>query len=209
MIGVVSDMHDQSLRGTGLDTVYQAAGQLLSSSLTVFVRCDGACGPLLPGLRTAIGNVDPNTPILAIHTMKTEIQGTFSSEEVLGFLSTLFAALAMLLVAAGLYGVLSYALTRRTREVGVRIALGASSRDIIALFVSEAAEMIVLGTLIGVPTALAAVTMLKSQLFGVAPHDLKTLAACISCILTVIVLTCIAPIRRALRIAPQQALRIE
>jgi ABC-type antimicrobial peptide transport system permease subunit len=141
--------------------------------------------------------------------VQTEIEGAFSSEQVLGLLSTLFAALAMLLVAAGLYGVLSYSLTRRTREVGVRIALGASPKEIIRMFVSETAEMVAVGTLIGVPTALAAVTMLKSQLFGIAPHDPHTLAACIACILAVTILACAAPIRRALQIEPQQALRIE
>lgn len=209
VIGVVSHIRDQGPRETSIDTVYQDAGQLLASSLTVFVRCDGACAPLLPTLRTAIRNVDPNTPILAIRTLQTEMEGAFSSQEVLGFLSKLFAALAMLLVAAGIYGVLSYTLTRRTREMGIRIALGASAKDIAGLFVSEAAAMIALGTLIGVPAALAAVTLLRSQLFGIAPHDPRTLAGCMLCILATIILASIAPIRRALCIAPQQALRID
>jgi len=209
VIGVVSDIRDQALRDAAPDTVYQDIGQLLASGLAVFVRCHGPCAPLLPTLRTAIRNVDPNTPILAMHTVQTEIEGAFSSEEVLGFLSTLFAGLAMLLVAAGIYGVLSYTLTRRTREVGIRIALGATAKDIVGLFVSEAAAMIVFGTLIGVPAALAAVTVLKSQLFGVAPHDAGTLAACVLCIVATIVLASVAPIRRALRVAPQQALRME
>lgn len=209
VIGVVSDIRDQGLRETNLDTVYQDAGQLLASSLTVFARCDGPCAPLLPTLRTAIRNIDPNTPILSVRTLQTEMEGAFSSQQVLGFLSTLFAALAMLLVAAGIYGVLSYTLTRRTREMGIRIALGASAIDIAGLFVSEAAAMIAMGTLIGVPGALAAVTLLKSQLFGVEPHDPKTLAACVVCIVVTIILASIVPIRRALCIAPQQALRIE
>ena len=209
VIGVVSDIRDGGPNQTTLDTVYQDAGQLLASSLTVFVRCDGPCAPLLPTLRTAIRAVDPNTPILAIRTLQTQIEGAFSYQQVLGFLSTLFAVLAMLLVAAGIYGVLSYTLTRRTREMGIRIALGASAKDIVGLFVSEAAATIVLGTLLGVPAALAAVTLLRSQLFGVAPHDPKTLAACVSCILITIVLASIAPVRRALCIAPQQALRSE
>lgn len=187
--------------------MYSDAGQLLASSWTVFVRCDGPCARLLPTLRTAVQNVDPNTPILAIRTLGTEIAGAFSSQEVLGFLSTLFAALAMLLVAAGIYGVLSYMLTRRTREVGIRIALGASAKDIARLFLSETAVMIALGMLLGVPCALAAATLLRSQLFGVAPHDLGMLAACVACIILTIILASIAPIRRALCIAPQQALR--
>ena len=209
VVGIVSDIRDGGPNETTLDTVYQDAGQLLASSITVFVRCDGVCAPLLPTLRTAVRNVDPNTPILTIHTLQTEIEGAFSSQEALGFLSTLFATLAVLLVAAGIYGVLSYTLTRRTREMGIRMALGASAMNIVALFISEAAAMIALGTLIGVPGALAAVTLLRSQLFGITPHDPLTLAACVSCILVTIILASIAPVRRVLRIAPQQALRIE
>jgi putative ABC transport system permease protein len=99
--------------------------------------------------------------------------------------------------------------TRRTREVGIRIALGASGNDIAGLFAWEAAAMIALGTLIGVPGALAAVRLLKSQLFGVAPHDPSTLAGCVLCVVVTVILASVAPIRRALRIAPQQALRID
>ncbi|HEX4231325.1 MAG TPA: ABC transporter permease [Bryobacteraceae bacterium] len=209
VIGVVSGIRDQGPRETSVDTVYQDAGQLLASSLTVFVRCDGPCAPLLSTLRTAIRNIDPNTPLLSVRTMQTEIEGSFSSQEVLGFLSTLFAVLAMLLVAAGIYGVLSYTLTRRTREMGIRMALGASRKDIASLFVSEAALTIGLGTLIGVPCALAAVTLLQSQLFGIEPHDPRMLAACVFCIVVTTILASIAPIKRALAIAPQQALRIE
>ena len=175
----------------------------------MFVRCDGACGPLLPTLRTAIQRVDPNTPVLAIHTLQTAIEGAFSTQQALGLLSTLFAALALLLVAAGIYGVLSYTLTRRARELGIRMALGASVKDIAAVFVSEAAVMIALGMLIGVPAAWAAVTLLQAQLFGVAPHDLRMLAGCVVCILTTVILASVHPIRRALSIAPQRALRIE
>ena len=209
VVGVVSDIRDQGLRETSLDNVYQDAGQLLASSLTVFVRCDGPCAPLLPTLRTAIRKIDPNTPILSLRTMQTEMEGAFSSQQVLGLLSTLFAVLAILLVAAGIYGVLSYALTRRTREMAIRIAVGASAKDIAGLFVWEAAAMVALGTLLGVPGALAAVTLLKSQLFGIEPHDPTTLVGCVMCVVITVILASIAPIRRALRIAPQQALRIE
>ena len=137
------------------------------------------------------------------------MEGTFSSQKVLVFLSTLFAALAMLLVATGIYGVLSCALTRRTRELGIRIALGASTKGIARLFMSDVAVMMTLGTLIGIPSALAAVTLLESQLFGIEPHDPRMLAACVICIVVTIVLASIVPVRRALSIAPQQALRIE
>jgi len=209
VIGVVSGIRSQGLRASNENTIYQDAGQLLSSSLTVFARCAGPCGPLLPALRTAVQNIDPGTPILSIRTLRTEMEGAFSSQQVLGFLSTLFAALAMLLVAAGIYGLLSYTLTRRTREVGIRIAVGASSNDIAGLFVREAAAMITLGTLAGVPCAWIAVTWLKSQLFGIEAHDPGTLAWCVVCVVFTVAVAAIPPIRRALCIAPQQALRTE
>lgn len=209
VIGVVSDIRDQGMRETNLDTVYQDAGQLLASSLTVFARCHGPCERLLPTLRTAIQTVDPNTPILSIRTLQTEIEGEFSFQQVLGILSTLFAALAITLVAAGIYGVLSYTLTRRTREMAIRMAVGASAKDIARLFIRDAAVMIALGLFIGVPGALASVRLLKSQLFGVEPHDPRMLVACMLCVVTTIALASSAPIGRALRIAPQQALRID
>jgi len=209
VIGVVSDIRGEGPRASNEDTVYQDAGQLLSSSLTVFARCAGPCGPLLPAMRTAVQSIDPGIPILAIRTLQTEMEGAFSSQEVLGFLSTLFAALAMLLVGAGIYGVLSYTLTRRTREVGIRIAVGASGKDIAGLFVREAAVMIVLGTAAGVPCALMAATWLESQLFGVAPHDAKTLVWSVVCVAVTVILAAVPPIRRALCVAPQQALRTE
>jgi macrolide transport system ATP-binding/permease protein len=209
VIGVVSDLHDLDPREANLDAVYHNAGQLLVSSLTVFVRCQGSCTTLLPTLSTEIRKREPNTPLLSIRTLQTEREGAFSSQQVLGFLSTLFAILAMLLVATGIYGVLSYTFLRRTREIGIRIALGASAPDIVRLFISEAASMIILGTLIGVPSALAAVTLLQSQLFGVSPHDPQMLLICMACIAITVVLASATPIRRALCIAPQQALRTE
>jgi predicted permease len=209
VIGVVSTIRGRGPRASNQDTIYQDAGQLLSSSLTVFARCAGPCEPLLPALRTAVQSIDPGTPILAIRTFQTEMEGAFSSQEVLGFLSLLFAALAMLLVAAGIYGLLSYTLTRRTREMGIRMAVGASSNDIAGLFVREAAAMIALGTLAGVPCAWIAVTWLKSQLFGIEAHDPGTLAWCVVCMAATVVVAAIPPIRRALCIAPQQALRTE
>jgi ABC-type antimicrobial peptide transport system permease subunit len=137
------------------------------------------------------------------------LEGAFSSEAALGFLSTLFAALAMVLIAAGLYGVLSYALNQRMREVGIRIAVGASSGNIAALFAREAIVIVLLGTAIGIPLALAAASLLKSQLFGVTPHDPAILFACLGCVLTTVLLAAVAPLRRAMHIAPQQALRVD
>lgn len=137
------------------------------------------------------------------------MEGALSSQQVLGFLSTLFAALAILLVAAGIYGLLSYTLTRRTREMAIRIAVGASAKDIAGLFVWETAAMVALGTCMGVPGALAAVRLLKSQLFGVQPHDPSMLAGCVVCVVVTVILASVAPIRRAFQIAPRQALRID
>ncbi|HLH04313.1 MAG TPA: ABC transporter permease [Bryobacteraceae bacterium] len=209
VVGVVSNIRDANLRDGSLDTVYQNVDKLLTSSLTVYVRCAGSCRPLLPTIRKTIHDFDPSTPILSLVTMKTEIEGTFSTEQALGFLSMLFGGLALILVAAGLYGVLSYSLTRRTREIGIRTAIGALPADIIRLFASEALIMLALGTLIGVPCSLAAVNLLRSQLFGVTPHDPGALLVCSGCIAATVILSSIAPIRRALTIAPQQALRVD
>jgi ABC-type antimicrobial peptide transport system permease subunit len=144
-----------------------------------------------------------------MHTMQTEIAGASSSEQVLGFLSTLFAMLALLLTATGLFGVLSYAVARRTREIGLRIAIGATSADIVVLFLRETIPMVLIGVTLGVPAALISVALLKSQLFGVTPHDPVALGLAGACILITACLASMLPIRNALSIAPQLALRID
>ena len=209
VIGVVSNLRDQNLRDGSLDTAYQNIDKLLASSLTVYVRCSGSCSALMPTLRKTINEWDPNTPILSLTTMQMQLEGNFSGEQALGFLSLLFALLALALTAAGLYGVLTYMLTRRTREIGIRTAIGALPSDIVRLFAGEALAILGFGTLIGIPLSLATVTLLRSQLFGVTPHDPSALLLCFVCILSTVIIASIPPIRRALAISPQQALRIE
>lgn len=209
VIGVVSDVRDQGLRNTTANTVYEDTGQLLASSLTLLARCDGSCGPLMGTLRESVAKTDPNTPLLSMHTMQTEISGTLASEHILSFLSGLFGALAVLLTTVGLYGVTSYAVTRRTREIGLRVAIGASVRHITALLLKETAMVVLAGICVGVPAALAAVQLIRSQLFGVTAHDPVTLLTCVLGIAVTAVLACAAPLRRALRIAPQEALRVD
>ena len=209
VVGVVSDLRDQGLRNQNQNTVYQAASQLLTSGLSVFVRCNGRCQPLLETMRKAIQEVDPNTPVFSLHTMRTAVDGALSSEQALGFRSTLFALLAMLLTATGLYGVLSYMLARRTREIGLRIAIGASTQDIVALFGKELWALVGLGTIIGIPTALAVADFLKSQLFGIQPNDSRSIVAAVTCIVTVALIASMIPVRRAVRINPQQALKVD
>ncbi len=209
VVGVVSNLRDENLRGGSLDTAYQNIDKLLASSLTVYVRCHGSCTALLPTLRKTINDWDPNTPVLSLTTMQTQFEGAFATEQALGFLSLLFALLALVLTAAGLYGVLSYMLTRRTREIGIRTAVGALPSDIVRLFAGEALVMLGWGTLIGIPVSLGTVTLLRSQLFGVTPHDPSALILCFACILGTVVVASLPPIRRALAISPQQALRIE
>jgi ABC-type antimicrobial peptide transport system permease subunit len=160
-------------------------------------------------LRKAVEEVDPNMPALSVKTLQTEREGAFSSQQILGFLSSLFALLSLLLVGVGLYGVLAYALHRRTKELGIRMALGASLTDIARQFLAEAAGIVGLGLGLGVPAALGAVTLLQSQLFGVEPSDLRTLGACTACVLAAVAVALIGPLRGALRISPQQALRSE
>ncbi len=177
VIGVVADVHDYGLRDGYPDTVYQDADQYLASSLKVFARCNRSCESLLSTIRAEIAKMDPNTPILNIDTVKTEIDATLSSEQILGFLSSWFGGLAILLTAAGLYGVISFAVARRSREIGLRIAIGATVQDILRLLLKEISSIIVVGTILGIPAALAAVDLLRSQLFGVTAYDPPALLA--------------------------------
>jgi ABC-type antimicrobial peptide transport system permease subunit len=134
---------------------------------------------------------------------------SISSERVLGLLSFLFGGLATLVASAGLYGVIAYAAVRRTREIGVRLAIGARRSDIIRLFVGEALALAALGIAIGTPAALGCARLFQTLLYGLDAGDPVTLAAAATTLLAVAWLAALLPARRAARLNPMVALRYE
>jgi ABC-type antimicrobial peptide transport system permease subunit len=173
------------------------------------VRTSGEPAAMAGVIRSAVLDLDPNQPITAVRTLD-EILSTRAAErrfETLLFF--LFAALAVVLAVVGIFGVVSYAVSQRTPEIGVRMALGADRRHVLSLVVRQGLTMAGLGTLVGVIAALALSRLIESLLFHVKPTDPLTFAAVVGTLLGVAALACYVPAWRATRVDPTQALRAE
>ena len=160
-------------------------------------------------LRERMRQFDPHVPVVGLETMNERIGFSLRTERLVASLSAVFGGLATLLAVIGLYGVMAYAVPRRTREFGLRVALGALQRDVIWLVMRDVLILVGAGLTVGVPLAFALGGLVRSQLFGLDPHDPLTL---ISATLTLTLAACLAgliPASGASRIDPMQALRNE
>ncbi len=209
IVGLVRDVRDHGLRSGPKDIVFLSEKQSQNSGLTILVRTDQEPTRTIASLLAIVRSIDKRLPVTSVHTLDTEIESGLSSERILGYLSSLFAALATLLAGIGLYGVLAYSILRRRREIGIRLAVGAQRQDIGLLFARESLSLVLLGLVIGGPAALASVRMLKSLLFGVTTTDLSTLTLSILVLAGAALLASTVPLWRATRTDPTSALRSE
>ncbi len=207
--GVVADARDRDTRKGPEEAVYIPEKQGQTSGLTVLVRTGNNTDQLIPSLLAIVRSVDKNLPIVSVHTLDLQIEAGFSSERMLGYLSSLFGALTTLLAGIGLYGVVSYSVANRTREIGIRFAVGAQSRSIIFLFVREFLIMLVVGVIVGVPIALASGNALKSLLFGIRATDPLTLFGSMFALALTACLAVAVPLWRVAMMSPLIALRHE
>jgi len=207
--GVVSDARDRGARNGPDDTVYVPEKQSQSSGLTLLVRTANDPERIIPSLLGIVRGIDRRMPVFSVQTLDRDVEAGLTTERVLGYLSTLFAALATLLAGIGLYGVLAYSIARRTREIGIRFAIGAQRRDITSLFAWESVTLVLCGLIIGAPVALVAAHALGSLLFGVGATDPLTLLISILVLALAAFLATLNPLRRAARVSPIVALRWE
>jgi predicted permease len=178
-------------------------------SLTVYVRTSGEPTSLFGQLRNAVRDIDADLPIYDMRTMQLQVERSLSTERLIAGLSTVLGVLATLLAVVGLYGVMAYTVTRRRREVGIRMALGAEARRVAMLFVREASLLVLVGFAIGLPTLVAAGRYVRSQLYGVGPFDPVTIAGAMAGLALVTTAGALLPAVRAARIDPLAALREE
>jgi putative ABC transport system permease protein len=164
---------------------------------------------VLQAARQVVASIDPDRPVIDARPMDVLLAGALWARH--GYIVVLgvFACAATLLAAIGIYGVTTYSVARRTREIGIRIALGASARDIVRVIGRGVMTMVTLGVAIGVVAALPLTQLISSQLWGVTPTDPATFAAVIALIIVVALVACWLPVRRALRVDPTIALRCE
>ena len=173
------------------------------------VRTNSSLQAIEPALRKAVASLDPTMPVFAVRSMESHLADTWAAPRLLTNLLTAFAGLALVLAAVGIYGVMAYAAERRTREFGVRLALGASPAQMKSLIFSTGARLLAIGLGLGLAGALVAARVLRSLLFGVSAFDPFSYLLAAGLLAAAALLACWWPARRASRVDPIVALRAE
>jgi putative ABC transport system permease protein len=176
---------------------------------TFVARTDGDPAALAPSLRAAVRSLDPTLPVSAVQTMPEIVSQANSRARFQTWLLAVFAAAAALLAAVGIYGVMSYAVSKRAREIGVRMALGAKPSEVLRRIVGQGMTVAAAGAVAGIAAALMLTRLMRSLLYGVPPTDLVTYAAVAAGLLVIALVASYVPARRAARIDPAAALRAE
>lgn len=190
---------------------YESCNDACQNDMILTVRTAADPSAIGAALRAEIHALDRNLPVYNVTTLTTQVNNSEAllSKRLMASLSTAFGAVALLLAAIGLYGVIAYSVARRTREIGIRMALGASAPHVIRLLLRESAGMIALGLFIGLPAAWGASRFIASLLYGLSPYNPAVYAAVVALLAAVSLLAAFLPARRATRIEPTSALRFE
>ena len=213
IIGVVGDVRQAALSIPATPEIYypvaQNFGQTRSHGSTLAVRSTGPPEALAAALRGAVHEVIPDQAVFRIATMQQVIEESLARPRSNTWLLGLFAAMGTLLAIAGIYGVIAYLVALRTREFGIRMALGADTRRVVQLVMKRGAALVLLGLALGISGAIAFTRGLQSALYGVAATDLVTFATIAAVLGAVAMGACLVPARRAARVDPATALRNE
>ena len=212
IIGVVKDVKYRSLRDPTPPTFYLSSLQEPGDSdegMTFTVRTAASAGALAGSIRSVLNEVDQTVQMRDLRMMNDVINGSIHRERVLAQLVGFFSVLALALACLGLYGVLSLAVVQRTREIGVRVALGARRTDLLSLVIGKGLKLVLCGSVIGLVGALAATRLVSSLLYGVSAADPLTFAGVSLLLVSIAVLASWLPARRATKVDPMEALRYD
>jgi len=210
VVGVVADTRHRGLEAPVEPAFYAPLRQKTwewLSWMTVLVRTDGDPLALTDAVRAQVWELDGDLPLLAVRTVEQLYADSVARRRFDTLVVSLFAGFALLLGLVGLYGVMAFSVVRRTREIGVRMALGARTGAVASLVLRQGARLTAVGLAVGLAAALAASRLLASQLYGVEPHDPVTFAAMAAILGVLSLLACYLPARRAARIDPAEVLK--
>ena len=207
VIGIVGDIRHESLQSEPSGTMYMPTQQAIWRTLVI--RTQGDPMSLVSGVRKEVNALDRDQPIAAVRPMTEWVALSVGGARYRTTLLGLFAVLAMILAATGIYGVMSYSVAQRTQEIGVRMALGARPFDVLKLVVGQGMMLALIGIVIGLAGALALTRVISSLLFGVTERDPVTFVVVAALLLVVAFIACFVPARRATKVDPLVALRYE
>ena len=209
IVGVVKDAHYFGLREANEPMIYFAIWRPEARSRSICIRTSRDSAQLAAGIGQEVTSIDPGVPVLAVRSMHQEIDNDILVDRLIATLSSFFGVLALLLAGVGLYGVISYGVTRRTREIGIRMALGAQRGSVLWLVMRRAAAFLLIGAMIGILAALFATRLVKSLLYGISAQDPITIVMATIVLGAVTALASFLPARRATKVDPMVALRHE
>ena len=219
-VGTVAGVYTWEIIGVAKDSKYSGlredAAQMIyvpfrpgpwASRMVIHVRTAGAPLAIVSALRQAVRNIDKNAPVYNVHTVQEELDHSLLKERLVGSITGLFGAVALMLAAIGLYGLMAYGVSRRTREFGIRMAIGATAGSIVKLVLREAGWMLAVGVAIALGGAWAIGHLVSSMLYGIQPTDLASVIAAVTVLSIAALIAAWIPARRASRVDPNRALR--
>jgi putative ABC transport system permease protein len=209
VVAVVRDTKPRELAGEPVAEMYMPYAQQPEPNMALMIRTAGSPDAVAAAVRREVLALDPGQPVYSVRTLPAVMSEAVATPRFRTFLLGVFAALALVLALVGIYGVMSYAVTQRTHEFGVRMALGAQGKDVLKLVVGHGMALALAGVLLGLVASFALTRVLAGLLYGVTPTDPLTFA-CVSLLLVAVaLLACYVPARRAARVDPMVALRYE
>jgi putative ABC transport system permease protein len=209
VVGIVGGVSHTTLGVGSQPEVYLPFQQNPDATITLVARTKSDPRGLAAAVRREVSALDRDLPVSNLKFMDEIVAGSVSQPRVYALLLGIFAGLALILAAIGIYGVISYSVTQRTQEIGIRMALGAQSRDVLALIIKQGMALALVGILLGLLVSLALTRVLASQLYGVSSTDPWTFSAISILLMLVAILACYIPAWRATKLDPLLALRYE